>query len=215
MHFQFNFRNTNEVKSAPLTSRSENISQKYKNAWNSKLDNGTTMSIYFDQDLGTVQLALKPDNCIANSRNCIAEVHYVQVYLTELENQANETEMNELKSWTQQGVYKKENLGQPSISVRWVINRRIVDGNNIAKARLCAIQFEELQDFPTDSACCSRTSVRSVFKQYFNEGNRSNKYYTFAHQRRLIQTKFKNWKNVFTDWQMPVDIGTYVYERSH
>ena len=47
--------------------------------------------------------------------------------------------------------------------MRWVISRKVVDGNNITKARLCARGFEELQDFPTDSPCCSQIGVRSVF----------------------------------------------------
>ena len=47
--------------------------------------------------------------------------------------------------------------------MRWVISLKVVDGNNITKARLCAREFEELQDFPTDSPCCSRIGVRSIF----------------------------------------------------
>ena len=35
--------------------------------------------------------------------------------------------------------------------------------DNITKARLCARGFEELQDFPTDSPCCSRIGVRTIF----------------------------------------------------
>ena len=49
------------------------------------------------------------------------------------------------------------------MSVRWVISRRVLDGSNITKARLSARGFEELNDFPTDSPCCSRIRVRSVF----------------------------------------------------
>ena len=34
---------------------------------------------------------------------------------------------------------------------------------NITKARLCARGFEGIKDFPTDSSCCSRIGVRSIF----------------------------------------------------
>ena len=47
----------------------------------------------------------------------------------------------------------------------WVISRKVVDRNNLIQARLCARGFEELQDFPTDSPCCSRIGVRSIFAQ--------------------------------------------------
>ena len=47
--------------------------------------------------------------------------------------------------------------------MRWGISRKVVDGRNITKARLCARRFEELQDFPTNSPCCSQIGVRSLF----------------------------------------------------
>ena len=47
-------------------------------------------------------------------------------------------------------------------SVRWVLSRKFVDGKTITKARLCARGFEEVQDFPTDSPCCSRIGLKSV-----------------------------------------------------
>ena len=69
-----------------------------------------------------------------------------------------------MNTWKEQNVYlEEEDSGQPCISVRWVISRKIVDGNNITKARLSARGFEELQDFSTDSPCCSRIGVRSIF----------------------------------------------------
>ena len=44
-----------------------------------------------------------------------------------------------------------------------VISRSILDGKNITRARLYARGFEKLQDFPTDSPCCSRKGERSAF----------------------------------------------------
>ena len=47
--------------------------------------------------------------------------------------------------------------------MRWVISKKVVDGGNFTRARLCARGFEELQDFPTDSPCCSQIGVRSIY----------------------------------------------------
>ena len=58
---------------------------------------------------------------------------------------------------------EEEDSEQPCISVRRVISTKVVDGKNITKTRLCARGFEELQDFPTDSPCCSQIGLRSVY----------------------------------------------------
>ena len=79
------------------------IKKKYNNAWNSKLDFETAMSIDFDRDVSTVQLVPKPDNCTPNHNNTTDEARYSQVYLTVLENNANETKINEtstMQQWT-------------------------------------------------------------------------------------------------------------------
>ena len=60
-------------------------------------------------------------------------------------------------------ILEEEDSGQPCISVRWVISRKVIDGSYITNVRLCAREFEELQDFPTISPCCSRIGVRSIF----------------------------------------------------
>ena len=49
------------------------------------------------------------------------------------------------------------------ISVRWLLSRSVKSEENITKARLCARGFEEVKDFPTDSLCCSRIGIRTIF----------------------------------------------------
>ena len=49
------------------------------------------------------------------------------------------------------------------ISVRWVLSQKVKNGENITKARLCARVLEVVKDFPTDSPCCSRISIRTIF----------------------------------------------------
>ena len=66
--------------------------------------------------------------------------------------------------WKGQNVYLEEkDSGQSCISVRQVISRKVVDGSNITKAKLCARGFEELQDLSIDSPCCSRIGVTLIF----------------------------------------------------
>ena len=91
------------------------------------------------------------------------ETQYYEIYMTAIQNQAIIAKMNELKSWKKQEVYCEEGIAQSCISVRWVLSRKIKNGENVTKARLCACGFEEIKDFPTDSPCCSRISVRSTF----------------------------------------------------
>ena len=60
-------------------------------------------------------------------------------------------------------LFKEEDVGQQCISVRWVINRKIMKGENITKVRICTRGFEETRDLPPDSPCCSRIGTRYVF----------------------------------------------------
>ena len=48
-------------------------------------------------------------------------------------------------------------------SIRWVLSRKIKNGENVTKARLCAQGFKEIKDFPTDSPWCSQIGVQSIF----------------------------------------------------
>ena len=52
------------------------------------------------------------------------------------------------------------NEGQETVSVRWVITPKVVDGVPSVKARLVAKGFQEQQDFRKDSPTCSRESIR-------------------------------------------------------
>ena len=88
-----------------------------------------------------------------------------KIYLTELENQTMEAKMTELKNvGKKQEVFRdEEDRRQLCISVRWVLSQKVKNGENITKARLCARSFKEVNDFPTDPSCCSRTCIRKIF----------------------------------------------------
>ena len=49
---------------------------------------------------------------------------------------------------------------QKPITTRWVLTKKLIDSKIQTKARLCTRGFEEIQDFRTDSPCCSRVAIR-------------------------------------------------------
>ena len=84
-----------------------------------------------------------------------------EIYQAEIQNDIQEAKKAELDSWLKREVYDEVvDKGQSSVSVRWVITPKIVDGKMTTKARLVAKGFQEVQDFRTDSPTCSRESLR-------------------------------------------------------
>ncbi|XP_077974967.1 uncharacterized protein LOC144430759 [Styela clava] len=73
-----------------------------------------------------------------------------------------EAKKSELKSWRQNKVYNEvENVGQPTISVRWVCSMKDTEDGIIPKARLVARGFEEqTDDIAKESPTCSKDSLR-------------------------------------------------------
>ena len=66
----------------------------------------------------------------------------------------------ELENWKKEEVYReKEDMRQSCILVKWVLSRKVKNGENITKAR----GFEEVKDFPNDSPCCSRIDLYTIF----------------------------------------------------
>ena len=60
MTIKFTFGDSEALKIATLTSRSKKATGKYKNAWNSKLDDGTATSIDFHCDISSLEIV--PDS---------------------------------------------------------------------------------------------------------------------------------------------------------
>ena len=158
---QFQFKDSNEWRTAVLISRSGKATGKYSREWNNKLDYNSICPIDFELDVDNLHIMSDSTvNTLPNTK----EIQYSKIYMTAIENQANIAKMNELESWKKQEVYcEEEDIGQLCISVRWVLSRKIKKGEYVTKARLCARGFEEIKDFPTDSPCCSQIGVRSIF----------------------------------------------------
>ena len=67
----------------------------------------------------------------------------------------------ELKSWIDNSVYTEvPNVGQETMSLRWVVTPKVIDGQPSMKARLVARGFEEVQNFKTDSPTCTKEGLR-------------------------------------------------------
>ena len=68
--------------------------------------------------------------------------------MTEMKNYNIDSKLLELENWNKQNVYIEENeIGQSYVSTRWVITKKVIDGETIKKARLCNRDFEETQEF--------------------------------------------------------------------
>ena len=127
---------------------------KYANTWNVKTDVGIVEVINFD-DVFWWRLLMIDD--AHNSDEIICD----EIFLATRKDETLDAKYKELESWKENRVYQEvEDTGQSSMSVRWVMAKKVVNGNQVIKARLCARGFEEAQDFRTDSPTCSRESLR-------------------------------------------------------
>ena len=68
------------------------------------------------------------------------------------------------RNWISNGVYEEvEDLGQDTISVRWVITPKLANDQWTTKARLVARGFQEnVDDLRTDSPTCMKETTRLV-----------------------------------------------------
>ena len=56
----------------------------------------------------------------------------------------NEAKVNELNRWKQNDVYEQTDYeNQKLISIKWVLSKKMKDGETITKARLVARDFQE------------------------------------------------------------------------
>ena len=76
----------------------------------------------------------------------------------------DQAKVNELNKWKQHNVYEKEeNLGQSTISTRWVSTEKETENGKLIKARLMARGFEEDSScIQKDSPTCNKGSLRVV-----------------------------------------------------
>ena len=95
-----------------------------------------------------------------------------------------------------QGVYTEvEDNNQPCVSTWWAISKKLVEGKPITKVRLCIRGFEEIQNFQTDSPCCSRIGIWSALSVLtFNKWClKSADVETVFHQRKKNEREVYIW----------------------
>ena len=77
------------------------------------------------------------------------------------EEKVKEAKELELKKWIEEEVYDVvEDSGQECLSTTWVITEKIVDGDQIIKARLVIRGYEENEKARSDSPTCGKDNIR-------------------------------------------------------
>ena len=137
---------TGEILTGRVISRAGKSTGKYKNYFNIKKDDGSTVALDMEKDVTNVELV---DD----------EVEMLVLYSCE---SVDKAKYKEIENWKANNVYEEvENFGQPFLSVRWIVTEKLKNGEPAVKARLVARGFEEdSSSLRKDSPTCSRESVR-------------------------------------------------------
>ena len=145
-------KNEDEWKTAKVINRAGKATGKYKNCWNIRdHDSGDVKEI----DTGVIEW-----KNVENPHE--TEFNLCETYLSEVDKVTEAAKLQELESWKREEVYEiVDDVGQETISVRWVITPKIVDGVTTTKARLVARGFQEnVENIRTDSPTCMKESLR-------------------------------------------------------
>ena len=98
-------------------------------------------------------------------RDGVTEWKKIDNVLTMVDDGFEQAKQNELSSWKSLGVYDEViDVGQRTISVRWVCTEKEINGEKKNKARLVARGYEEdeMESFNKDSPTCSKESLRAM-----------------------------------------------------
>ena len=102
---QFQFKDSNEWRTAVLISRSGKATGKYSQEWNNKLDDNSIRHIDFERDVDNLHIM---SNSSVNTLPNTEEIQYSEIYMTAIEKKANIATINELESWKKQEVFCQE-----------------------------------------------------------------------------------------------------------
>ena len=118
------YKNENdEWVSAEVLSRAEKATGKYKSHWNIKNSDCTIVEKNFEQfkDWQTTDETNISETAITNEIS--------NIFLSEMTKETDEAKARELENWVKEKVYEEViDEGQNSISMRWVINPELIDG---------------------------------------------------------------------------------------
>ena len=181
---RYQLKGSNNWKTGQILNRAGKATGKYKNAWNIQT-NDQVDNIDFDRNVeqheiiskeqdveqhGTLSTNYVSDDIEPNLteitnpqpwQSTTDEIQQDISFLSELNDETLLAKQRELSSWKDEHVFDEiDDNGQNTISTRWVLKPKIIDGKHSVKARLCARGFEEDKHFRTDSPTCSREGVR-------------------------------------------------------
>ena len=140
--------NQGDKITAHVASRAGKAKGKYPHWWNVHTKTGDTEAV----DFSKITIHKVSDPVENNDSVTLIASSKEAVHL------AKQRELNE---WKSQNIYAEvEDNGQDLITLRWVCQPKVIDGQASMKARLCARGFEEESDIRSDSPTCSREGVR-------------------------------------------------------
>ena len=145
-----------------LHSRSGKVTGKWKNSWNVEYPDKSIRSIDFQGDVPQWKY-IEPFQSDSEHIASQSTTATSTVLFTDSDDEVLKAKEKELESWKENHVYDYEEVpdeGQKTVSVRWVVSPKVVDGLPSVKARLVAKGYQEADDFRKDSPTCSRESIR-------------------------------------------------------
>ena len=92
---QFQFKDSNEWRTAVLNSRSGKVTGQYSKEWNGQLDDDSIRPIDFERDADNLHIM---SNSSVNTLPNTKEMQYFEIYIRAIENKANIAKMDELES---------------------------------------------------------------------------------------------------------------------
>ena len=164
-------KGSSEWKQTQIISRGGKASGIYKGVWNTQEnENEPIKFIDFERDVQEFEIVDAPnlESVVDNLSESLQalETNVSEILNSSIKTETEEAKQRELTSWRQEEVYKEvPNEGQKTISTRWVITTKVINGVMSTKARLVARGFEEKEEqiIRSDSPTCLRESVRLFF----------------------------------------------------
>ena len=95
-----------------------------------------------------------------------------EVLIVRESDEVKKAKETEIENWIHNDVYEEvQDVGQATVSVRWIISEKIVEGIPKIKARLVARGYEEdSSDIKTDSPTCCKEALRLALAVMVSKG---------------------------------------------
>ena len=164
MEIEFKALDSEEWKRGKIHSRAGKVGGKYENHWN-LIENGVIEEMNFENFHWRPFESEESDELSDPEEHAGSEeILLCETYVSEVDQETMKAKNTEHNNWLREDVYEEVNdNGQNTISVRWVVTPKIIDGKLSTKARLVARGFEEdKSSLRTDSPTCMRETLKIV-----------------------------------------------------